>query len=284
MMIEETKPRTNGASVLIADDDPVTRRLLRRHLEGAGYQIIEAVDGIEARDQLSEDISVALLDLEMPGMSGLDCLHFARDKFPEIEVMVVSGQGEIRDAVAAMKQGAFDYLTKPFNPDELLALVKKAVRNARLERENRGLKEAVSSPQVRIAMVAHSPASQRLMQQVDRIAKFDSNVLITGPHGTGKTTLARMIHQGGSRAREPFVAVSCANLPRDLIEDELFGHEKGAYTGADSGRAGKAEVADGGTLFLDEIGDLPLELQPKLLTFLQDHCLQRLGGDRKSVV
>jgi len=268
-------------SVLVADDDDVTRRVLRHHLETAGYKVIESADGKDAIAKLNDDISVALFDLQMPGASGLECLRFARERHPEMQVLVISGQGEIKDAVAAMKQGASEYVTKPFDPDELLAHVAQAVRTARLARDNRGLREAVGSPQLAATYVARSPVSQTLLESVKKInVSHDASVLITGASGTGKTTLARLIHQAGPRAGKPFVAVSCGNLPRDLIEAELFGHERGAFTGAHAARPGRAEVADQGTLFLDEIGDLPLELQPKLLTFLQDRTLTRLGGNK----
>jgi DNA-binding NtrC family response regulator len=267
-----------SALALVADDDPVTRRLLVHHLQAAGYQLREAADGKAAQAALDDDVDVALFDLQMPGASGLECLRYAREHFPDVQVLVISGQGEIRDAVAAMKQGACEYISKPFDPDELLAHVAQAVRTARLSREHRTLKGTVGAPAVRPNWIARTPESRELYAAVERMAALDATVLITGESGTGKTTIARIIHQTGPRRDHPFVAVSCAALPRDLIEAELFGHERGAFTGAVTARAGQAELADGGTLFLDEIGDLPLELQPKLLTFLQDHTISRIGG------
>ncbi|QGJ68413.1 PEP-CTERM-box response regulator transcription factor [Planctomycetales bacterium 10988] len=276
-------PPRNGSqqtSVLIADDDPVTRTLLKAHLSEAGYLVREAKDGKEAIRLLDEDLHAALFDLQMPGATGMECLRMARERFPDVQVMMISGQGDITDAVEAMKHGAFHYMVKPFLPDELLSLVRQATRKAQLERDNRGYRQAVSSPQLEVSLIAHSASSSQVMRQVERIAKLDSTVLLTGASGTGKTTLARLIHQQGSRSAQPFISVSCATLPRDLIEAELFGHEKGAFTGAVGERSGKVELADGGTLFLDEIGDLPLELQPKLLTFLQDRSFHRIGGNK----
>ncbi|MFO0904059.1 MAG: sigma-54 dependent transcriptional regulator [Pirellulales bacterium] len=266
--------------VLIADDDVVTLRVLQRYLAAAGFECVTASDGREALSRLSHDVSLALFDLEMPHASGLECLQQARTRFPDLAVMVVSGKGQIADAVAAMKQGAADYLTKPFDRDELIARVNQAARTAGLARENRDLRAAVAAPGPASDFVAQAPCTQRLLRLVAKVAPLDSTVMITGESGTGKTTVARLIHQWGPRREGPFVTVNCASLPRDLVEAELFGHAKGAFTGAVSDRPGRAEIADKGTLFLDEIGDLPLELQPKLLTFLQDRTFQRIGSNK----
>jgi len=270
--------------VLVADDDPLARHSVCHYLERFGYQTVEAADGRQAMQRMSDDIAIALLDLDMPKISGLKCLQFLREKFPETQAIVISGAGQIHDAVAAMKQGAIEYITKPFDPEQLLVHVVQAARNARVLWENRSLRAALGQSIPASEFSARSVASRRLVNQVARIAERDSTVLITGESGTGKTTIARMIHRHGPRSEHPFVAVNCASLPRDLIESELFGHAKGAFTGAVGERPGRAEIADGGTLFLDEIGDLPLELQPKLLTFLQDRTLQRVGSNEvKSV-
>jgi DNA-binding NtrC family response regulator len=267
--------------VLVADDDPCARRLLRRYLEHLNYTVLEAPDGETAMALMNETISVALLDLRMPKASGTDCLRFIRERYPDTSALVISASGQIPDAVEAMKLGAIDYLTKPVNPDELVPRVQQAVRAASLARENRCLRQAFGYPSVQNSLVERSPVAKALRQQITKIAGLDTTVLITGESGTGKSTLARMIHQASTRRPGPFVAVSCAALPRDLIEAELFGHERGAFTGAVAARPGRAEMADGGTLFLDEIGDMPLELQPKLLTFLEDRMVQRLGGSRQ---
>lgn len=270
----------NAAMVLVADDDAVTRTVLVHHLETAGYRTVVAVDGKQAMAALSTDLAVALLDLQMPGASGLECLRYAQEHCPDVAVLVISQFGEIRDAVEAMKNGAFEYVTKPIEPEQLLAHVRQAERASRLTRENRQLREAVSSPMPPVNILGSSPFAQRLSEQAVKVARIDASVLITGESGTGKTTLARQIHQLGPRASAPFVVVNCGSLPRDLIEAELFGHVKGAFTGAINDRPGRAEMADGGTLFLDEIGDLPLELQPKLLAFLQDRKVERIGDTR----
>jgi DNA-binding NtrC family response regulator len=267
-------------ALLVADDDPVTRTLLRRHLEPLGFAIRDAVDGAAALQMADDDVLVALVDLQMPKVSGLECLKRLKKQWPDIQVLMISGEGEISDAVAAMKQGASDYLSKPFDPEKLRARVQQAIRSAELARERSSLKQVVGGQLPQVAPVIVSSASRKLWERAETVAALDEPVLIVGPSGTGKTTIARSIHQMSGRTSGPFVSVSCAALPRDLIEDQLFGHDRHAFTGADSARAGLAEVADGGTLFLDEIGDLPLDLQPKLLTFLDDHSFRRLGGTR----
>jgi DNA-binding NtrC family response regulator len=271
---------TDRDTVLIADDEPLARRCLQRCLQDADYDLVVACDGKQAMDLMREDVMVALLDLNMPHASGMECLKFFRERFSLTPTIIVSGQNQIKDAVAALKAGACDYVTKPFDPDELLACVAQAVRGARLAREHCGLKQLVAHPIPADTYLAKSKPGRNLLCQVARIAPLDATVLITGESGTGKSTIARMIHHQGPRAAGPFVAVNCASLPRDLIESELFGHAKGAFTGATNDRPGRAEIADGGTLFLDEIGDLPLELQPKLLTFLQERTVQRVGCNK----
>jgi DNA-binding NtrC family response regulator len=266
-----------GRSVLIADDDPVTLKLLDHQLRSAGFETRLASDGAKALERLDASVSLAIFDLQMPELDGIECLKRARERFPDLPVLIISQAGEIRSAVEAIKQGAFEFISKPIDPDELLARLRQAENAARLSAENRQLRRAVEVPSIEPAMIGKSEFSRWLTDRCRKIAGLDSTVLITGESGTGKTTVARMIHHLGPRRSGPFVAVSCAALPRDLIEAELFGHVRGAFTGAISDRPGRAEMADGGTLFLDEIGDLPLELQPKLLTFLQDRVLQRIG-------
>ncbi|MEK6239003.1 MAG: sigma-54 dependent transcriptional regulator, partial [Planctomycetales bacterium] len=269
-----------SACVLVADDDAVTRRLLLHHLEKAGHRVLIAQDGSEAQRLLSDEVEVALFDLQMPGASGMECLRRVKEKHPDARVIMISGAGEIRDAVAAMKEGAFDYVAKPFEAEELLARVNQALLSARQARELRGLRQAVGIPTPRVSVVAESQAAQELMTRIRKIAGLESTVLMTGECGTGKTTLARLIHQSSPRSDGPFILVSCAALSRDLIEAELFGHVKGAFTGADRDRPGRVEMAESGTLFLDEIGDLPHELQPKLLDFLQERTFYRVGCNK----
>ena len=275
----KTQSVATGARVLVADDEPLARFSMERCLAAAGYDVVVAENGQQAMDLMSDDIAIAMLDLQMPQASGLECLRFAKERFPDMQVMMISGADDLRAAVEAMKEGAVEYITKPFNPEELLAHSAQALRNGSLVKENRSLRAAVGQAPQASEWTAESDGAKRVYQQARKVARLDSTVLITGQSGTGKTTIARMIHNSGERAAAPFVAVNCASLPRDLIESELFGHKKGAFTGATEDRPGRAEIADGGTLFLDEIGDLPLELQPKLLTFLQDRTLQRVGSN-----
>lgn len=278
---ESAKKLDNQSSfpsrILVADDDPMTCRVMDRFLRRAGHKPIVVQDGVTAMETMSDDTPVALLDLNMPNASGMDVLAFIRSEFQDAQVIIVSGVGEIRDAVNAMKAGACDFITKPVNVDELLAIVDQAIQRFRLASENRGLRAVVSSQVPAKAFTANAESSKQLLNRINKVAPLDSSVLITGESGTGKSTIARLIHQHSPRSEGPFVAVNCASLPRDLIESELFGHAKGAFTGAVEDRPGRIEFAGGGTLFLDEIGDLPLELQPKLLTFLQEKTVQRVG-------
>lgn len=266
--------------VLIADDEPVTRKLFERYLCNAGFEVTTAEDGHSALAQMTPDVVVAILDLNMPGMSGLECLRKLGEYFPKTEVLIISGVGQVHDAVAAMKAGACDFITKPCDREDLVAHVERAIQTSRLKTENQQLRKAVGLPVSGTQFAATTEATRNLLSKVEKLSELDSTVLLTGESGTGKTTIARMIHDRGPRAGESFISVNCASLPRDLIEAELFGHVKGAFTGAADDRPGRAEIADGGTLFLDEIGDLPLELQPKLLTFLQDKTLQRIGSNK----
>ncbi|MCA9198997.1 MAG: sigma-54-dependent Fis family transcriptional regulator [Planctomycetales bacterium] len=270
-------PSTVRGRILVADDDPVTRRSLELLLTEVGYQVTSAADGQQAQSLVDDTISLALFDLQMPLANGMDCLRYVRQRFPDIQVMMISGEGEIHDAVAAMKEGAFEFIAKPFDKDKLLVNVDRAITATKLSRDNRNLRDMVGDSLPVTGFSPKLPQTKKLLDQVGKVVGLDSTILLTGESGTGKTTIARYIHQQGPRADQPFVSVNCASLPRDLIEAELFGHARGAFTGAVKDRPGRAEIADGGTLFLDEIGDLPLELQPKLLTFLQDRTLQRIG-------
>ena len=279
MIKDGTEIDESPVTVLIADDDAHIRRLLQYNLEKAGVSVVLARDGKEALACMSEHVSVALLDLRMPELDGMECLRRIRGAHDDVQVIVITASHEIPDAVQAMKFGAFDYLTKPLDVDALVAMVNQAARTARLSRENRQLKEAISGSNLRTPFIGRSHDVRNLLAQAKRVAALDSTVLIIGESGAGKGLLARMIHYGGPRAEKPFITVSCVALPRELVESELFGHEKGAFTGAHQRRLGRLEIADGGTLFLDEIGDMPLDLQPKLLTFLQESTFQRVGGN-----
>ncbi len=267
-------------NVLVADDDPVIRRLMQRRLESAGLRVLTARDSDEAMQKVSDLIQVALLDLKMPGRGGMHCLQYIAKNHPAVESIIITASSEIADAVEAMKNGAFDYLTKPVNLDELIELVYRAASTFHLKQENRQLKAAMGYPASHIPFVGDSPSTRQIVETIRKIAHLDSSVLITGESGVGKGLVARLLHRLGPRRDHSFITVSCTSLPRDLVEAELFGHEKGAFTGAVEKRPGRVEMAQRGTLFLDEIGDMPLDLQPKLLNFLQDRSFQRIGGAR----
>jgi DNA-binding NtrC family response regulator len=271
-------------TILVAEDDESTRVFLQHQLEKARFRVLPARNGREALDLLSDTVTVALLDLGMPELGGLECIRRIRRSHPDIESIVVTASAEVADAVEAMKGGAFDYITKPINVEELLESVHRAVRTVHLARENRQLREAIALPWAEIPFIGTSGSAARIVEIVGRIAPLDSTVLVTGESGVGKGLVARMIHNAGARSGRPFVTVSCTALPRELVEAELFGHEKGAFTGAHEKRPGRLEIADGGSLFLDEVGDMPLDLQPKLLTFLQDRAFQRIGSNKTIAV
>ena len=267
-------------NVLVADDEATIRKLLEVHLSKVGLNAVLAVDGQEAIELMNEDIQAMFLDMMMPRANGLEVLAHVRKHFPDCPVIMMSAQSQVEDAVQAMKQGALEYVTKPFVLDEILSLAHQAVRMARMSQQNKQLQEVIGGSKPINGFMGRSPAGRDLLRQVETIAQLDSTVLITGASGVGKSLLARTLHYGGPRASGPFISVSCPSLPRELLESEMFGHEKGAFTGAIQQRIGRVEMADGGTLFLDEIGDLPLALQPKLLTFLQEREFQRVGGTK----
>ena len=267
--------------VVIADDDPSILSLMNFTLCKAGFVTLTATNGEEAMALMTEEVSAAVLDLRMPRMNGHETLVAMRKAFPDVQVMLITAHGDIKDAVESMKAGAFDYITKPFIADELVSLVQQAARTCELGRENRQLRQTICPPQPNRPFVGRSAVAQDLQDKIARIAELDATILITGESGCGKGLLARLIHQASPRARQPFINVNCTALPRDLVEAELFGHERGAFTGAHERRPGRVEMAKGGTLLLDEIGDMPLELQPKLLQFLQERTFMRVGGSQE---
>ena len=275
---------TNRASIVAIDDDPLTLHLLSSHLNKAGYGVQIAETGTAGLELVNDETAVAVVDLKLPDLNGFQILQHLKKHHPTVEVIVLTGSDDVSDAVEAMRAGAFQFVTKPFDPSEFLVYIEKAIHSNRIADENRDLKQSYSQNVPVREMDAKGDVHSRLMQQVDQIASLDSTVFIGGETGTGKSTIARMIHQRSRRSAGPFVTVNCASLPRDLIQSELFGHTKGSFTGAIADRIGHAEVANGGTLFLDEIGDLPIDLQPKLLTFLQDRTVRRLGASESTKV
>jgi DNA-binding NtrC family response regulator len=267
------------ADILLVEDKESLRKMLRLTLENAGYTVESMGDGAEAISRLERArFRLVLTDLRMPHRSGLDVLRAARAADAMLPVVVMTAYGSIDEAVQAMKDGAYDFLQKPVDSRHLLLLVERALETARLRTENVLLREEYARRYNFPRIIGDSPALARAARQVQQVASRNTTVLLLGESGTGKELFARALHQLSERSHGPFVAVNCAAIPETLIENELFGHERGAYTGADARRAGKFELADGGTLFLDEIGDLPLAMQSKLLRALESGKVTRLGG------
>jgi len=272
----KSKPR-----VLVVDDDPSTRSALQKLLAGAGFEISTAEDGVEALARAAETPpDVVVTDLDMPNMNGMDLLKSLREQDKSLPVLVATSSQDLTAAITAMRAGAEDYLTKPIDFDALLVAVERAIerRDVRVEAENlrRLLRERESEGLQ--GLIGASPAMQKVYRVAKQVAGSRATVLITGESGTGKGELARAVHTLSPRAGKPFVSLHCAALAESLLESELFGHEKGAFTGADRRRAGRFEQAEGGTLFLDEIGEIPMLTQVKLLQVLQERSFQRVGG------
>jgi two-component system nitrogen regulation response regulator GlnG len=270
----------NAAAVLIADDDPAIRLILRHRLEAAGYNVSEAADSNAALAALrTNGFDAALLDIIMPGPGGLEVLSAAQAEGIKTAIIVITAASTMSNAVEAIKRGAHDYLTKPFhNLDLVAAAVERAVELTAQAAEINRLKTEVGHQLVGGEIVGRSPAMQEVYKLIGRLVNNDANVLICGESGTGKELVARAIHFKSERWRAPFVAVNCSAIPQGLLESELFGHERGAFTGATERRAGKFELAGRGTLFLDEISDMPLELQPKLLRAIQEREFSAVGS------
>lgn len=263
--------------ILAVDDEPSMLRLLEISLRQAGYQPLTAKDGREALEVVrTRNVDCVVTDLHMPRMDGLQLLKEIRQTDIELPVIIVTAQGEIKSAIDAMKHGASDYILRPFDLEELELAIKRALSFSRLVVENKFLRDEKSSD---IGMVGHSPAMQQLQQSIQQVAPEKATVLVAGETGTGKELVARAIHAGSPRSSGLFVAVNCAAIPHEMLESELFGHEKGAFTGAIKERIGKFELADGGTLFLDEITEMPMQLQAKLLRALQENVIERVGGN-----
>jgi len=250
-----------------------------RILEPAGYECLTATDARRALAMLeSERPDLLITDLKMPGVDGMELLQRARELDAALPVIVITAFATVESAVAAVKQGAFDYLAKPFSVDQLRVAVDRAARHRRLQRENRNLKEQLAQTYGFENILGQSPAMSRIFELVRKAARSEANILVVGESGTGKELIARAIHASSPRVGEPFVPVDCASLPEQLLESELFGHERGAFTGAVRTKPGLMEAASRGTLFLDEIGELPVSLQVKLLRALQERQIRRVGG------
>jgi len=269
---------TASGHILVVDDEPGIRQALRQMLEYEGYQVRVAEDGPAALQAYNEEPpDLVLLDIKMAPMDGLEVLENLRAKDPDAVVVMISGHGSVETAVEALKRGAFDFLEKPPDRQVVLRRIANALAERELERENAALRRAREAGP-RGPIVGESRALREVLEKVARIAPTRAYVLITGDNGTGKELVAREIHRLSERVKGPFVEVNCAAIPHELIESELFGHEKGAFTGAHARRTGKFELADGGTLFLDEVGDMSLAAQAKVLRALQDGVVQRVGG------
>jgi DNA-binding NtrC family response regulator len=265
--------------ILVVDDEEHQRDMLAGFLKKQGYAVETADSGktaLELADQ--RHFELALVDLKMPEMDGIELLEKLRERNPEIQIIMMTAYGTVETAVEAMKKGAYHYIGKPVNLDELKLNIKTALNNQRILVENRYLKEEVERQYKDLKIIGESKAIQGVLSMVARVAPTDSTVLIRGDSGTGKELVARAIHALSQRKDERFIAVSCAALPETLLESELFGYEKGAFTGAVKKKEGRFELADRGTLFLDEIGDIPLETQVKLLRVIESQEFQRLGG------
>ena len=272
---------TSPIRALVVDDEAGMRKSLAIMLRREGYAVAEATGGKEALEHLEREVfDLVIADLNMEDLSGLDVLRHVKQMSPDVEVILMTGYGTIESAVEAMKLGAFDFITKPFQSEEILLRVRNAADKRRLRQEVHLLRAEVQSASSLERIVGVSEPVRRLLANLPRIGQTDSTVLITGESGTGKELIARAIHATSRRAQGPFVSVSCAALPEQLLENELFGHVKGAFTGALAARKGLLEEAHGGTFFLDEIGEAPLAIQTKLLRVLEDRSIRRLGDNR----
>jgi two-component system NtrC family response regulator len=267
--------------VLLADDDESFRRVHEYQLAQAGFSVTSCVDGTTALDEFRQGLhDLVVTDIRMPGLDGLELLARLLAIAPETPVIVVTGHGTIETAVEAMKHGAFDFLTKPFPGEKLRLTLQRALEFARLQRENRELRRAVEGRFAFQNLIGSSPAMKVLFESLELAAPAGSTVLITGETGTGKELVALALHYNSTRRKAAFVTLNCGAIPESLMEAELFGHRRGAFTGADTDRQGKFEAADGGTLLLDEVAEIPLNLQPKILRALQSGEVDRVGADR----
>lgn len=266
--------------ILIIEDEAAIRRVLTKILseENDSYIVEDVEDGMQGLEKIKiEDYDLVLCDIKMPKMDGVEVLEAVKKIKPEIPMVMISGHGDIETAVNTMRLGAFDYISKPPDLNRLLNTVRNALDRKKLVVENKILKKKVSK---NYEMIGNSTAINQIKLMIDKVAPTDARVLITGPNGTGKELVAHQLHEKSERANFPIIEVNCAAIPSELIESELFGHVKGAFTSAVKDRAGKFEAADGGTLFLDEIGDMSLSAQAKVLRALQENLIQRVGADK----
>lgn len=268
------------SKILIIEDEAAIRRVLVKILseENNAYEVFEAEDGVQGMEMIKEqDFDLVLCDIKMPKMDGVEVLEAAKKIKPEIPIVMISGHGDLDTAVNTMRMGAFDYISKPPDLNRLLNTVRIALDNKELVQENTRLKKKVSK---NYEMIGESKAIDLIKEMIEKVAPTEARVLITGPNGTGKELVAHWLHQKSDRSSGPMIEVNCAAIPKELIESELFGHEKGAFTSANKARAGKFEAANKGTIFLDEVGDMSLSAQAKVLRALQENKVQRVGSDK----
>jgi two-component system, NtrC family, response regulator AtoC len=267
--------------VLVVDDDPNTLDLMQFQLSAAGYEVATAAGGADGLRLAAEQrFDVALTDLQLPDMNGIELVKRFKDASPETEIIMVTGYGSVSTAVEATKAGAFFFVEKPVDMDELAILISKAVERREQAEEIRQLRGKLSSRTSYYNIIGASKAMQTIYEVIESVAESDANILIVGESGTGKEMIANAIHYASHRARKPFVKINCSALPKELIESELFGHTKGAFTGATMDKQGLIARAEGGSLLLDEIGEMPMELQPKLLRMLQERVYYRVGSEK----
>jgi two-component system, NtrC family, response regulator AtoC len=267
---------TESRRILIADDEANIRRVLEAILKRDGYEVITAANGLEALAGMNRDVHTVITDLKMPGLDGMGLLKRLSSDYPEVPVVMITAHGSVENAVEAVKLGAFDYIEKPFDQEQIRQIVAKALKTHALSRRDAHADEPTSRGRFRL--VGQSPAIRQIYAVIEKVADTPSTVLITGESGTGKELIARALHDNSSRHGGAFIKINCAAIPKTLMESELFGYEKGAFTGAVGAKPGRFELAHGGTLFLDEIGEIPVEMQVKLLRVLQESEFERVGG------
>jgi DNA-binding NtrC family response regulator len=268
------------SKILIIEDESAIRRVLKKIIseENSSYEVFEAEDGMDGIELIKEnDYDLVLCDIKMPKMDGVEVLQYGKKLKPELPFLMISGHGDLETAVSTMRLGAFDYISKPPDLNRLLNAVRNALDQKELVVENKRLKKKVSK---NYEMVGESESILHIKEMIEKVAPTEARVLITGSNGTGKELVAHWLHEKSERSGGPMIEVNCAAIPSELIESELFGHQKGSFTGASKDRAGKFEAANGGTIFLDEIGDMSLSAQAKVLRALQEHKVSRVGSDK----
>jgi DNA-binding NtrC family response regulator len=279
MPIETTPIRNLKARILVVDDDASTREVFGELLQRWGYDVEQTGDGHDALKITAErHPDVIISDLVMPKLDGLALTRALREESPDTPVIIITGKGTIDAAVEAVREGVFDFVEKPLDPARLKVILQRALEKRQTEHEMQVLRRRLGQVDAGMGLVGQSPAMRKAMDLVEKVAPSKASVVITGQSGTGKEMIARAIHQLSPRREKPFIAINCSAIPAGLMESEMFGHERGAFTGADQRRLGAWELADGGTLFLDEVGEIPIELQAKFLRVLEEERLRRLGG------